>query len=440
MMELELSGQRFAVPAGETVVGSAPDAGIRLTGAGVAPRHLVVRGLPDGTVAVGRGAPDAEALVNGIRLGDDPTVLLHGDKLQVGAHELVAVDAERAGSTRTIDASKLAAITPLPRAGAARVVGTTNGRLVCLTDGREYQVGEGLVFGRDAGSDVVVTGGDVSRQHAELRPGPEGYVLADLSANGTLVNDERIEGPRVLARGDVIGIGADEFRFYADAPAEPLVPPPGAEQRLNDTLMGIPVSEVRAMAATGGAGGAGGTPAPAAQPAPAPLASFLVRSGALKGERLAVRAPVVNIGRADYNDIVLPEPSVSASHARLQRRDGIWTVADLGSTNGTTVDGEPVEDEPYPLGPGATIRFGEVGVLFEPFDVAEPVRAGPPARAAGGAGAGPGETGAERPPVVERIRPPRIVPPEPEGRGTRWLLAGLVVVAAVVVAYLLLNA
>ena len=99
----------------------------------------------------------------------------------------------------------------------------------------------------------------------------------------------------------------------------------------------------------------------------APIASLLVRSGSLKGKRLTVRTPVVNIGRGDYNDLVIPEPSVSASHAKLARREGIWILTDLGSTNGTFVDGERVTEE-TPLGPGATIRFGEVATLFESTD------------------------------------------------------------------------
>src|SRR3989449_9939580 len=70
------------------------------------------------------------------------------------------------------------------------------------------------------------------------------------------------------------------------------------------------------------------------------LASFLVRSGGLAGQRLSVKTPVVNIGRADYNDLVVPDPSVSTSHAKLQRREGVWVLVDLDSTNGTFVDGE----------------------------------------------------------------------------------------------------
>jgi len=105
----------------------------------------------------------------------------------------------------------------------------------------------------------------------------------------------------------------------------------------------------------------------ASRPSNAALASFLVRGGALKGQRLAVKTPVVNIGRADYNDLVIPDESVSTTHAKLQRREGVWVLVDLDSTNGTFVDGDQVKGE-VPLAPGANVRFGEVATVFEPTD------------------------------------------------------------------------
>ena len=81
--------------------------------------------------------------------------------------------------------------------------------------------------------------------------------------------------------------------------------------------------------------------------------------------------PVVNIGRADYNDLVLPEPSVSTAHAKLQRREGVWVLQDLDSTNGSFVDGERVKGEAA-LAPGAVVRIGDVQLVFEPMDDAQP--------------------------------------------------------------------
>ncbi len=97
------------------------------------------------------------------------------------------------------------------------------------------------------------------------------------------------------------------------------------------------------------------------------MANFLARSGDLKGVRFPVRVPVVNIGRADYNDIVINDSTVSTIHAKLQRREGIWVLVDLDSTNGTFVDGDRVSGE-VPIAPGAIVRFGDISTFFEPTD------------------------------------------------------------------------
>lgn len=358
MLSLELGGKRYPVTAGEITIGSEEGAHVLLAGEGVAPRHAIVQGWPDGSAAV-RPIGEAEVRVNGVRLGTDPIPLLHGDKLHVGPHEILVVDQKRAGSTQVFSAVELPTGVGVTGAPTRAM---TAGRVVSLTDGREYLIGERpLVFGRDASSDIVVPGNDVSRRHAEIHPRPDGYVLIDTSVNGTFVRNERVAGELRLGRGDVIRMGSEEFRFYADvaAPNEgvtsaefPAVPPPGAEHRLNDTFFGVAAVESQES-----------RPAPAS----APLASILVRSGEGKGERHQVRVPVANLGRADYNDVVIADPSVSTMHAKLQHRGGIWMLSDLGSTNGTFVDGELASGE-VPLGPGATIRLGEVTMLFDPVD------------------------------------------------------------------------
>jgi pSer/pThr/pTyr-binding forkhead associated (FHA) protein len=91
------------------------------------------------------------------------------------------------------------------------------------------------------------------------------------------------------------------------------------------------------------------------------------RGDPYKGQRFPIRVPVVNVGRADYNDIVLADESVSTVHAKLQRREGVWVLVDLDSTNGTFVDGERVNGE-APIAPGALLRFGGIGMMFESTD------------------------------------------------------------------------
>src|SRR5215213_3995477 len=251
MIHLEIGGERFAIAAGETAIGSASDNGVILAGEGVQPRHAVVQASPPGSAAIQAADAEAEVRVNGVKLGAEPTPLLHGDKIAIGSHELRVVDSTRGGSTQLFDSGAFSDL--LPPKSSKPAAGTTGGRLVCLTDGREYAVGDRpLTLGLDASSNVVVSGHDVSRQHAEIRADPQGYVLVDLSVNGTYVNGERIGKTHPLARADVIRIGNDEFRFYADVspptsapdpvPSVPTTSPPvGATHRLSDTLHDIPV-------------------------------------------------------------------------------------------------------------------------------------------------------------------------------------------------------
>jgi pSer/pThr/pTyr-binding forkhead associated (FHA) protein len=370
MSLLELGGRKFTIPVGEVMLGSDASCAISLTGAGVLPQHALLQAQADGQVVIRKASPAAEVLINGVRLGAEPTPLLHGDKVDVGGQELTFVDERRSGSTQFVKA-----FTP-PSAGAMRpgarpiTIGTTGGRVVSLTDGREYVItGASLVFGREAGCDVVVPGKDVSRRHAEIVQTPKGYLLVDSSTNGTFVNEERVAGQRILARADVIRLGDEQFRFYTDAAASAATTPSDPAERLKHTVHGMeamapppPPAPVRPPAVS--------PPAPQPPPPPPPppaLATFLVRVGALAGQRLAVKTPVVNFGRADYNDVVVPDPSVSTSHAKLQRREGVWILVDLDSTNGTFVDGERVKGE-APLAPGAMVRLGDVQLVFEPTD------------------------------------------------------------------------
>ena len=385
MALLELAGRRFPVPLGDVVVGSDPASGIVVTGNGVLPAHASLRAQADGQVAIRKGAPAAEILVNGVRLGAEPTPLLHGDKIQLGTQELTFVDERRSGSTQYITAmggpDLRAPAEGKGRATGSGPTGNTGGRLVSLTDGREYVIaGSSLVFGREAGCDVVVTGKDVSRRHAEIVQTEKGYLLVDSSTNGSFVNEERVTGQRLLARADIVRIGEENFRFYADllpalpasppvarpsapppAPAAPApAPAPRASEKLRPTTI-EPVVRAPALPAPAPAEAAG-------RPSQArPLATLFVTGGSLKGHRYPVRTPVVNIGRAEYNDLVLADPSVSTAHAKLQRREGVFVVVDLDSTNGCFVDGERVHGE-VPIGPGATLRIGDVPLLFEPTD------------------------------------------------------------------------
>src|SRR5256885_1075588 len=167
MSLLELGGKKFTIPVGEVALGSDASCAIFLSGSGILPRHAVLQGQADGQVIIRKASPAADVLINGVRVGAEPTPLLHGDKVEVGGHELTFVDERRSGSTRYVQALPQGVVQAKGGGAAAKpgVTGNTGGRIVSLTDGREYVIaGPSLVFGREAGCDVGGSGKDVSRR------------------------------------------------------------------------------------------------------------------------------------------------------------------------------------------------------------------------------------------------------------------------------------
>lgn len=99
----------------------------------------------------------------------------------------------------------------------------------------------------------------------------------------------------------------------------------------------------------------------AARPAATSLRLLVVENGASElapGVVLTVPAGAT-LGRTERAHVVLADPTVSGEHARLDCAAGQWIVSDLGSTNGTLVNQQPVERE-APLGTGDVLSLGNV--------------------------------------------------------------------------------
>lgn len=170
---------------------------------------------------------------------------------------------------------------------------------------------------------------------------------------------------------------------------------------------------------------------PSADPATGVLLAALLPVGAESAATLAIRTPTVRVGRAPTAQLVVDDPSVSAEHAEVRLRGGVWVVEDLGSVNGTWVDGEPVQGT-LPLAPGSRVRMGTVEFAFAPHDRWEDSPQATPAADAA-RGGGPDLAGIVIP--SERTGPTFLLGDEPRtGWPTWWIVGSVVLLGLVAVA------
>src|SRR4051795_12658724 len=178
-----------------------------------------------------------------------------------------------------------------------------------------------VVIGRDADCDVILDDDQVSRHHASISALPGGNaLLVDLgSSNGTYVGGVRAQGPVELVGDERIRIG--------DA-----------------------VITVRALGRT----------VIAAQ-----ALTLRIESGESMGREAVATGQDFVLGRDEEADLVLPDPTVSARHASLAvLAPGSGVLTDLGSRNGTFVDGRQIY-EPVLVSGGERIRLGDTVLAVE---------------------------------------------------------------------------
>ncbi len=89
-------------------------------------------------------------------------------------------------------------------------------------------------------------------------------------------------------------------------------------------------------------------------------------------------ADLMTVGRTEDNDMEIPDGSVSSHHGQFTNEGGHWVFTDLGSTNGTKVNGERVDR--VELGHGASFEIGSVAATYYD-DAAAPAA---PSRSGGG--------------------------------------------------------
>ena len=135
-----------------------------------------------------------------------------------------------------------------------------------------------------------------------------------------------------------------------------------------------------------------------------PQASLVVRQGAHVGMTYSLTSEEAILGREEGIGISIRDPEVSRQHARIIWQSGNYFVEDLGSTNGTFLNGGLVSS-PQPLRSGDTIGVGQTLLVFQAEAEAIPTQPAPGYHA-------------EPPPS------PAAPPAERESKGNRCLLWG----------------
>ncbi|HZI14495.1 MAG TPA: FHA domain-containing protein [Myxococcus sp.] len=263
----------------------------------------------------------------------------------------------------------------------------------------EHELSGELKIGRQDGTnDLVLTEGGVSRRHARFFEEGGKVMVEDVgSANGTFVDGQRVTGMTPLTAKSQVLLGDYQFRLKAGAaprtatstqqrkaarPAgeePPVLEPAGDNPRATRAIPAIkrPVP-----------GGAAGPSALAKRPRPGspPGAAAGEGGGAmvLKGltgpwanQKFPVKGKLV-VGRQAPATVLFEDDSVSRKHAEVEATPEGVVLRDLGSANGTLVNGEPAGTQPVVLQPGDVVSFGMVEAVLESANGAShlPVRRG----------------------------------------------------------------
>lgn len=247
-------------------------------------------------------------------------------------------------------------------------------------------------IGRQDNNAIVLDDARLSRQHARIESGPGGLSVTDLnSANGTLVNGRPVTGTIPLNAGDRLQLGDTTILVEGG--------PPAFGNAADATMIAEP---------------AGGGAARAS--APATDGPRLVVQGT--GKVLRLDRPAMVIGRQPENELPLDDSQASRQHARFETRNNQVTITDLGSANGTKVNGSRIS-APTPLSNGDVVQIGATqlrveGAAFVDHGTAAALGFFPPPST------GPALGGAPPPPIEGATMigsaPPMMTPP-PLGGG-----------------------
>lgn len=218
---------------------------------------------------------------------------------------------------RGLAAPVVVAVAPPP--GATPLLAHRAARLVAGGNVYALPADRPAIIGREPDCVVMLGNTTVSRHHAEILGNAAGYAVTDLgSTNGTWVGLARLQPhvPQLLRDGDAVRFGEVFLTFSL----------------VNDNAATAPPPSTAVLAGPGGV---------------APLLP-----------------EVTSLGRDLTGDIVVPEPRASRLHAQIRRAaDGGYYLNDMGSANGTLVNGAPLRGV-HRLADGDEIAIGGSRYVF----------------------------------------------------------------------------
>ncbi|HLI06920.1 MAG TPA: FHA domain-containing protein [Ktedonobacteraceae bacterium] len=264
-----------------------------------------------------------------------------------------------------------------------------------------------ITIGRGEDNDIWLDDDMASRHHAELACAAGKVYITDCdSLNGVLLNGRRIVSVALVQKGDTLEIGSHRLLFDL---AQPAISPANEQddplahhawpfhsnrtsqngQTLDPTRLlepggtpeperagtpeqptRLPVQEVEQALAQDWQNTAEmerATPLPLT---PRIEAAFIIRDGEMAGKSFLLDRPIVTIGRGTESDIVINDVSISRRHAQILRQPTGDYVQDLGSRNGTTLNGEPLS-YPHLLHPGDIVCLGNIRLEYMPVQAAQ---------------------------------------------------------------------
>jgi pSer/pThr/pTyr-binding forkhead associated (FHA) protein/S1-C subfamily serine protease len=300
-------------------------------------------------------------------------------------------------------------------------------------------------LGRDPACGFVIEGPTskvVSGRHARIFYQDNAWWIEDTSRNGTVLDDERLQaGQRhAIKVGQVIGLGESGPRLRIMAldsrkVAETVMEFPDLDAPAPSTTAPRRTEPVSSDVAAGGP-----APAQAAEPRAAPTRQPETIRAQVKieestepmspspdwlvhvvlrvtntNQRFDVKAMVVKLGRSAESNVQIPAEqgaSVSRNHAEIAIQDGGVVIRDVGSRNGTFVNGKRLE-APQPAAKSDLIMLGSGGPTFAIEDLHIVKGEGP----SPGGGGGVDTTPAEAKPGAANLSAEPKTDPSPKARG-----------------------